>query len=168
MFWARCRFPCSASTCSFVQQTLVSFHSSPHTETSLSLKPLSGVSASPLSGHGSSEPNSDCLPQCPLMAQRPASCLSVVGLLLAASAVPSSHGAHVDGLITGRRSARGTGVECYLRVRIQESKGYQADDGMAEWMAKSTIQAQDEAAWSSRDGGNCFPAQARHSRLPSS
>jgi hypothetical protein len=79
---------------------LVSFHSSPQTETSLSLRSLSGVSARPLSGQGSCDPNNDCFPQWPRIAHRPASCFSVVGPLLAARAVPSSHGAHIDAFIT--------------------------------------------------------------------
>jgi len=167
MFWARCRFPCNASTCSSVQQTLVSFHSSPQTETSLSLKPLSGASASPLSGHGSSEPNSDCLPQCPRMAQRPASCFSVVGPLLAARAVPSSHGAQIDALIT-RRDVQSLGM-CSSVCLVDVSK---KRVGMYEGVACSVFRIKWRWRQNSRDTcGDCFqttsrqsPSEHRHTR----
>ena len=64
------------------------------------------------------------------MAQRPASCLSVVGLLLAARAVPSSHGAHVDALITGRRGAVGDcgdEITPVLYPRVEDEYGWRVE-----------------------------------------
>lgn len=64
-------------TCSSLQQTFPSSHLSPQRATSLCLTELDGSSASPLSGHGKSEPKKPCLPQFPRIAHRPASCFSV-------------------------------------------------------------------------------------------
>lgn len=60
-----------------MQHTSLSCHFSPQMPTSLVRNAASGVSALALSGHGRSEPKKPCLPQCPRMAHRPASCMSV-------------------------------------------------------------------------------------------
>lgn len=77
MFSARLRFELRASSCSSVQHTSLSCHLVPQIPTSLVRSAASGVSASPLSGQGKSDPKNPCFPQCPRIAHRPASCIFV-------------------------------------------------------------------------------------------
>jgi len=64
-------------TCSSKQHIGVSFHSSPQIATSFVRTSSAGTSALPLSGQGNCGPKKFSLPQFPLMAHRPASCICV-------------------------------------------------------------------------------------------
>lgn len=82
-------FLSTSHTCSKSQQTGPELHFAPQSLTSSSLSSTSGSSARPLSGHGSGFPKKPLDPQCPRIAQRPASWMGVKGLLSAAAvAVP--------------------------------------------------------------------------------